>query len=285
MKNIIIVPAMDRPEMLALCLRNLSRCEGIRAHEVWVMQDRRHGEHVNSEIPEVVKEAAEYMNVHHELQPPHADLGNKRNYMRSLEKAYETARPFIFAIEEDVIVSTDFLRWSYAVHARGDWFSSSGFGQHGRDEPESYMRRRHFFPLGACFKRDAVGLILEHDCALLYSDTRAYFEKVFSRDPWRGGHYDFAGLCNRVSWTKGLWNATPAQTRCFHTGINGSNRRHDSRLRPGSWRELAAELQARWKDASWMTADYVDCQPDPLNVKPWTTLKERGVNERLERSA
>lgn len=114
--NIIIVLAHDRPEMLDICLDRLSQCDGIDDKSVWVYEDcERRDLSVGQEVCDVISRSSlKFKDFRH------AEMhGSKQvwdNVFTAAEDACNAEADFVYMIEDDTIVTKDFIRWNEAAH-------------------------------------------------------------------------------------------------------------------------------------------------------------------------
>ena len=271
--NTVLVPCFKRPEMLFLCLEALSKAEGIEGHSIRVLQDRKLNADVDERIAEVVGLFRGSLNLDFELRPANDDFGNDRNLLEAYKEEHQKGTPYVFLVEEDVIVGDDFFTWHYAVQERMHVFcsiASAHADMPKSEDPDLCFLARNYCSLGVCFPSRSLSLLVEHATPNYYRHLREYVLENFRPEvnAHFGGGYAQDGLISRIIIQEGLTCAWAARPRCFHTGIYGYNRDQQSPLRPGTWREQAKELKERWGQPTWMTAKYADCVPCDLGKKP-----------------
>jgi hypothetical protein len=133
MPDLVIVPTFDRPEFLWLCLENLNEIfEGTgNTPHIWVCED------VHADKPKSFTTEMEMLAVHREWQmklgykyyatKPHTTYGNSYNVLNALQTASGNSYRYVYLIEDDVLVTSDFFAWNEAVHHRfTPWASCAG---------------------------------------------------------------------------------------------------------------------------------------------------------------
>lgn len=149
--DIILVPTFNRPEFLYLCLERISQAHGTQALEVRVCQDKP--SRLTEEIAGQMREVLEYgeglfpgrfRHIIHE----HEEEGNSFNFRESLRLAAQTAS-YVFLIEDDVLVTDDFFRWSYEMQKNEPRpLMVSGYHYSGPTAPN---KRTPVFTFAVCF--------------------------------------------------------------------------------------------------------------------------------------
>ena len=166
-RDIVLLPTFNRAELLQVCLEHLGRCEGIENHEVWVSEDQVGGKSkiIQQEIDEVLERATDFLNFKHIRQPKHSGP-SWVNIFRCLHEAHETNCRYIYMLEDDIVVSPDFFRWSHQAHeqfrpfvtcANNDWTLASS------DPLAVCLSHSDFEPWAACIARENLKRVLRAD--------------------------------------------------------------------------------------------------------------------------
>lgn len=109
----IIVVAFNRPLMIRETLLNLSRCEEVERHRIFLVVDGPRNDADRVKVEEVVSVAEEYKNkglLHLEIIRREKNLGGVPNMRRTLDEFLERYGRAI-VIEDDILVSRAFLRY------------------------------------------------------------------------------------------------------------------------------------------------------------------------------
>ncbi len=127
--DVVIVPTYDRPEYLWVCLEHLSRAHGSGTKEIWICEDQHADKPkdftLQMEMLATIREAERLFGqkyVKYFGTTPHNEYGNSRNLLTALERAYDARAPYIYLVEDDVMVTEDFFRWHEQAQAQFDPF-------------------------------------------------------------------------------------------------------------------------------------------------------------------
>jgi hypothetical protein len=192
--DIIIIPFYSRTEFLSLTLEHLRACPGVENCELWVVEDMRSKPaSVADELTGIITGQQKFARVRH-LQYAPLDLAKyPRQFPRdhehfghnsffALEDAYQTQAEFVFHIEDDALVTPDFLRWSRQAHqfepfvtcAENVWQPQNAAAPNVLGVCATYSE---FSPRSVCFKRRTLAEILRPDHDYRYhleSTVQAY---------------------------------------------------------------------------------------------------------------
>jgi hypothetical protein len=241
--DIVLVPTYSRPEYLHLCLEAISKADGGRDKAVWIARDchKSDGGKYAREAADIKAVIEEYGQVFAELRfierAPHSYYGNSFNTLELYREAFGTDAEFVYLIEDDVIVESDFFRWHEAVQGRGSYFCSIAryICNDGRsfpaDDSEAYIEStRDYASLGVCFRRENLKLITRHCCDEYYRSMTSYIVRTFPNS-WLGSEFsEQDGLIQRVIKESGMPTAWACLPRAYHIGIHGYHRSRGARL-------------------------------------------------------
>jgi hypothetical protein len=281
MKDICIVTAYERPEMLHECLNRIKIAAGQIGIQTWVCIDQRVGHTYNREVARV---AAEYqddgMDVVIKICAPHQYSGNSYNTLEALKDAYQTGASFTFLVEDDVMVASDFFHWSYTVHALANFFASVAVKCTRRvvstnSGPELvWVSGSDYASLAVCFPNNSLSYIVPHARHEYYSDMNGYVNKEFKNSRFSGEFAEQDGLIIRIM---GYWNgltAWPYVPRAFHAGYYGYHRL-DSAKPMGDLEERIKDFKDIMFDEvalSVLNPNNADIIPCDLDGCEWSTL-------------
>jgi hypothetical protein len=142
------------------------------------------------------------------------------NILQSIKDGYETGAQYVFLIEEDVRVASDFFTWTYQHITTGEFAATCGrrdrffYGKH----PDMYTNP------GACLRRDVLEVLVPHINDDYFTRLRAYLDEHFGEFPEYSELDD--GLIRRVILaTKGRCKYPGVEDRpkVAHQGFNGYN--------------------------------------------------------------
>lgn len=230
MRDLILIPTVDRAEFLALCLEHIRSADGDKK-EIWIAQDR--AEH-RSFIASETQQVASRFGARLIRRPKHRYVGNAFNCLELYKEAWQQPDiRFVYFIEDDVLVAKDFFAWHEAIQERGDYFCSVGWhcirnaAAVKSDDPHAYIESAgDFSSIGVCWRREKLSAIAEHATPEYYSRPVAYLQKNFGLKPIPPGKWtEQAGLVLRVLLNNpSAVVAWPARPRCAHVGITGYHR-------------------------------------------------------------
>jgi hypothetical protein len=193
--------------MLALTLENLSKTPEADKLDVRIFLD--HSPEKKLEETEYVRDkyfpAAEIFRAHIHVIAPSGSW----NILGALKSGYETGSPYIFLVEEDVLIRPEFFQRHLEMQNSGDYFVTCG-RRCGRMPLDFYSNP------GSCYKREKLGLVVPHICMSYFANQAAYVEKHFPGMDDAGVLDD--GLIRRVMRSVG-GKAIVAEPRiCSHIG-------------------------------------------------------------------
>jgi hypothetical protein len=219
MKNIVVIPALKRPELLALNLEKLHEADASRYADVHIYVDTCSDETLNE--MEYVRNFY-YPTAHIFRAKPHPEApGGTWNILSSLKDGYRSGAEFIFLVEEDVAISKDYFNWHLRVwkeDSSGTLFASCGrlIARYGRD---------HYTNPGSCFHRSSVEKIVPHINNNFFSDRRGYMDSNFGSMDEASDLDD--GLIRRVARDCGGTFAWPEKPVAFHQGFHAYRKFQD----------------------------------------------------------
>lgn len=161
----MIVPSYWRPEYLGQCLDKIYRCHGVDNRDVWVVQDNRVGDDARfrREATLIDSIAGKYKEVNGfrlTKREPHRILGNSFNLISAYKEAYESDYRYVFLIEEDVLVSSDFFSWHEKVQQESGCFVSLAWSpqryslMRPSDDPGYFLNPGVYCSIGVCWRRE-----------------------------------------------------------------------------------------------------------------------------------
>ena len=226
--DVVIIPTFSRPEFLWACLDRLAACPEVGNVKIWVVADHHLGHPpAIAEITRVVERFAHLPIVLTERWPHEYD-GNSFNVLEAYRQAFETGCEFVFQLEDDVLVSPDFLTWHYRTQAAGDWFCSvsckNPFQVVAGDAGDYYTSAGDFSSYGVCFNRQSLAEILEHARPEYYGRMTEYVVEHFPNSVFGLSWTEQDGLIRRVLMAgnrPAAWSTVP---RSQHAGWYGYHR-------------------------------------------------------------
>jgi Glycosyl transferase family 2 len=225
MRDRVIIPTYDRPEMLALCLERLRECPEFDSLDVHVYMDRHSDQPLPAEIAEVIDSG---ICVH--LRAHHRFPGNSFNILMALHEAYGYRCNRVFLIEDDVMVKPDFFTWQYRqFEQHPDAFAVIG-GGNTRTFPaencgESYVTTgEDLCSIGVGYPRSTLKKILPHINYAYLLDMVGYCQRMFPEHKGNPNMAEQDGLIQRIMLReehKVVWSNP---SRALHAGWYGYHR-------------------------------------------------------------
>ena len=207
MANTVVMPVCKRPEMLALALEALDRTQADL--DVRIYADTQ----TNLDEVEYTRDVyfPDALIFH---AKPHAQVPSGMwNILGALKAGYHTGSPYVFLVEEDVVVKPDFFDWHMEAQRTGDYLATCG--RRMRNYPQFVM----YTNPGACFAHDKLGLVVEHINDDLFSNSRVYMDMTFGSMDESSDLDD--GLIRRVARQHQLTVKYPESPKCSHIGFRG----------------------------------------------------------------
>lgn len=278
-RDLVISTSYQRPELLALSLEHLLRCPEFSECDFapWV------DDHVGSPPSDGIFEVLSRLDIPEEriwqgavrVMEPHKTEGMNAMIMECLKEAYLSNYRYVFLLEEDILPTPDWIRWSRAAHEQyPEIFCSYGtLGTEHPDCPWELVAFESFFSAwGASWKRENLRPIVEHAVSEYYSDMWGY---QMQRWPEQLGKHQVAawdGLVCHIMQAKGLKAAYPLMPRACHIGIWGFYRNRVCPLVSPTLDERIEEMRQHLQDPTFMTRQYADCLPCNMNSPQWSSL-------------
>ena len=253
MQDFVIIPTYDRPEMLWLCLEHLTHTP--QAPSSSILQCRIYVDaHIGQPPPpkaeiEAVIEKFPRLSFQMVYRTPHPYHGNSYNVLMAFKDAAEMDVEYVYLLEDDVIVDTDFFSWHHVVHLDQKLGCSIAV-----QDPE----HGGYASLGVCFKRKTLQLIAPHCRPAYFQNMRSYCRQHFPPSPF---DCEQDGLWSRVlQGHRILWAPVPYAQ---HVGWYGYHRRKS--IRPfGSLEQRYLQVKLALSSTAHLRAwerDFGDIQP------------------------
>jgi hypothetical protein len=264
-----------RPEMLWWSLHHLSQCDEINDVDVRVWVDNHVTERPNLGIFSVLEHYVALMpNLSWKLFPmtPHPDMGPVT--LTALGDAYRAGAKVVMVVEEDVIVSPDFIRWSRAANETAHPFCSMGIVPaeiEKTDDPTQIGLGPWFCAWGCSFPRESIPAIVEHNVHAYHGNQHPYLSQKFPGWEAQGGAWD--GLMVRLLGVGGRKCAFPTMPRAANIGVYGHFRTRECMLDATTLKGRIEEMGKRMWDTEWLRSKAPDCSPLNLDIPAWSELK------------
>jgi len=281
--DILLLPCWRRPEFLWHCLDNLTRAAGFDSVHVVFRPDTG----AWPENFEVIRAFSDRL-PSYEVQPaapcPFRRTRQSANLLLGYLLAAHAAQRYVFLVEEDVMVSRDFLSWHRAVQtaAAGRLFCSIAVRNHNRSvevaaEPDGfYLSSGDYCSYGVCFERSVLLEQLGPHVNLDYfRRPKRYLRRHFPDSIVGLGFVEQDGLIRRIQERSPLAIAYPCVPRAFDAGFYGYNR-------PGGVtgstderrRKLAEVIYDRERLRAAAGPEFADrCDPVDLEPAAWEAAR------------
>lgn len=271
MREIVIIPAWQRPEFLAATLERL-RAADEGTQEFWVTLDRRHSKAVALVASQFTLALGDRAKL---ITRTHPYRGNSFNVLHSYAEAVKCSPDLIHLIEEDIFVSDDYFAWHRAAHALVPTaFCVSGArNQNHPGDPEPQPGAVYLAPeyqsVAVSFRPATLAPVLKHAVSSYYHEPVKYCRKIFPRTRIPAGNAEQDGLINRVAEASGARIVYPTDPIAYHAGFVGYHRAGESPLRTGVPVQVAAQtlLEMDAAEMNRRAHSYPDHQVVDLRTK------------------
>lgn len=259
-KDLLIIPAFNRPEMLQLCLESLVQTGELGQFEIWVCVDDHRAVRYD---PDVAKPLDWLLREHRipvtvKLRKVSDTYGNSRNIMEAYKEAFHTSARFVFMAEDDILVTQDFFRWCYETHLDHplDCVVATRPERGIPIEQKAGFYVDSDFASGAvCWKRSSLGSVVDHANPSFYNRLAEYCDEHYPESLLRGCYGEQDGLIRRICEDEQLKVAWPWYSRARHIGIYGF---HDTIPR-GNYLDRLAYLRSILSDQTQLDKWRKDC--------------------------
>lgn len=191
MKQIVVMPTLKRPEMLALSLEKLAACNepdlDVRIFLDCTSQHRL--DEVQYVRDEYYPEAEVYHANNHILVP-----SGCWNILHSLKAGWESGADLVYLLEEDCMPRLNFFERHREMQESGDYFVTSG-----RMIPK--LGVNYFTNPGSCYRREKLAMVVPHITDKFFSMRQSYLDNMFGVMEDAGNLDD--GLIRRVMLSTG----------------------------------------------------------------------------------
>lgn len=204
------------------------------------------------------------------------------NVLSGYEIAAEISTRYVFMIEEDILIATDFFEWHIAIQKKEPqiFCSLSTRNHNRRDIPEGYLDSYYlstddYCSLGVCFHRNVLkNYVLPHANHSYYTAPITYCKRNFPESKFGLGFSEQDGMIRRIQEVQGrkMPTAYPHFPRSYHCGFYGKNRKQKFFVK-----NLASRIEAigniiydEKKMAEHALNEYFifDSKPENLDIKP-----------------
>lgn len=239
----------NRAEIQKYSLRYLNKCRNKNKIDLFVFID---GGGMNSKKASHMLRKVRGYNSGPHLIFRDKNLGLSRNILYALREMFESGYDIVCLLEDDVLVSQDFIDYHIYCHqnlqlGKHDIFSVSGYIKEKQDvgkvaAPEGLRLRKWYFPDGVSFSRYVWDkYIMRHITDVYFRDKKGtidtlkpqilkkepeFVNKQWVKDGYR--HKEQAGYLNAIRAYYGMSIIVPAVSRCQDIGFYGYHQRQKS---------------------------------------------------------
>lgn len=273
-QDVIIFVCYQRPELAVLALEHLAECPEAKECDLEIWIDNHIGNPPHPDIWKVIEGFLFPSVPSVSLMSAHTVAGMNLVTPEALKQAYQSKYRYVFVLEEDIMVTPDWIRWSRAAHQTFHPLVSYGQSAQSRHpDPTLCVIQEWFCAWGACFSREKMEPIVRHFNADLYSNPLAYQQKELPEQFKTHNVLAWDGLLTNIMRRDHLKSVCPLMARCFHAGVWGFHRNPKSPLADGSLGDRIREMREHLYDSKWMTAEHYDCLPCSMNIPEWNELR------------
>lgn len=228
MKDVVLIPAFQRPEFLYHCLLNIKLAHGADRLKYIFAFDYGH----SPELYEAVKLAN--FDFEHVISPTKRTnyrVGKQSfNVLSGYLMAASMTKELVFMIEEDVFIATDFFDYHYQAQ-QSEPFCSIAVANPNRTMndkgaiDEYYHGWGDYCSLGVCFNKEVINTFIRpHVVPEYFVNPIDYVRRHFPGSPIGHAFAEQDGLIRRIQMSISGFTAYPYQARAYHAGFYGANR-------------------------------------------------------------
>lgn len=237
-KDAVVIPCFSRPEYLFLCLERIAKARDFNEGKTYLFAiDKGHDPNILPVISEwASKHKVPATEIQRDVNEYSPLVKQSFNVLDALVQAARICSRYVYLIEEDVMIATDFFLWHNAVHEHAtekQLFCSIATRNNNRkidefdgDKDEYYLSSDDYQSLGVCFHRKVVDeLIKPHANREYFLNTKTYCQMMFPYSNIGAAYTEQDGLIRRIQ-EGGRFGLTayPFFPRGFHAGLYGYNR-------------------------------------------------------------
>lgn len=230
MTDLVVVTAWRRPEFLRAAFLRLLAADDGRVRYL-VALDRSHSAPVRNQAAWFESQIGKDR-VTVEFRK-HRYKGNSYNVLTSYLQALEMEPELVHLVEEDVLVSVDYLEFHRTAHRTvPSAFSVSACRNQqfpvGTEPPpvaDCVYLHGSYQSIGVSFKPHRLAQVLRHANPSYFSNPIAYCKTKFPNTAIPIGNAEQDGLIHRVIEEGGFSTAYPMIPRAYHVGFSGYHRK------------------------------------------------------------
>lgn len=273
--DLVCIPTYNRPDYLRLCLEYISHANH-KGKQIVVFVDR--GKQLIREFYEVIRDFSS-LDLHVTFREHHEFSGNSYNTLEAYKEAYYSDARFVYLIEDDVLITSDFFEWHESVQQQEDLMCSVAYrcsrnparNKEYDSDPSAYLvSGQDYASIGVCWRREKLAPIIEHAKREYYANQEEYIVKRFPNNRFANCFTEQDGLIMRImDEIDGLvaWSFVP---RAYHVGFSGYHRLRGPNLSYSELKETIHNTE-KIKDAD---RDFGDIEIVPTEPVPaWNELK------------
>jgi hypothetical protein len=212
-KSVVVMPALNRPELAALALQRISQTPEASQLDVRIFVDHT-VDHRLGEFEYVRDEYFPDATIYHAREHIQVPSGSW-NILQALKAGYDSGASLIFLIEEDVMVFSDYFTWSFEAHDDPDCFATCG-------RLRKEYRMDYYTNPGASFKSESLKSIVPHITDRYFEDQRSYLDATFGQMDEASPLDD--GLIRRVIRQLDAKISYPQTPKVAHQGFHYYNK-------------------------------------------------------------
>lgn len=213
MSNIVIIPYYNRPAFLAVTLAQLQTIPNYRKYTYlfsldWGCDERGVEFIKNFNAPwKIVRRV-----------PKREDAFDKLSYniLTAYKRALAEKPDFIFLIEDDIFVTSNFFEWHIDLYYRTKNFCSIGENLN----PSSYdFVQTEYKSHGVCWYYKNLQAVLGYPLAKYFGQPQAFFRQFFPRSRYGNRYTQQEGFIKRVIESLSGLVYAPGQPNAYHLGF------------------------------------------------------------------
>lgn len=244
-RGVVMIPAFDRPEFLALTLEYIQKADHAKEYTYHIQLDKDYDE----ACLDILQKFGVWYTI--DVNDEKLGCGNSHNILSGLNTAYIRATILdidtIHLIEEDVWVAKDYFLYHEMAHEQfSPLIVSACINQHLATRPheisDGVYKAKQYQSLGVSFRRDFVAEILLHDCNEYYNNLEKYCQTMFPNSKFGSLFAEQDGLIWRILEAKNESMIYPCIPRAYHAGYYSYHRMGEEPI--GTLKEKIEQLRS-----------------------------------------
>lgn len=227
--NYILLPGRNRPEFFYLTMESLVENPEVKDHRLLFVLasdvDQNYFDIIQTFVDglkmEIIKENEKY--------------GLTKGILEGLKIAFSKADEYVIIVEDDIVVSKDFLRFLDYCYRRfykedGNIATIGTTTNRAIGKVDHIYKEQWYLPWGVLIPKHFFNtFLLEHCNEEYYQNSKEYANKYYRKES-EGAEVEQAGLILRIMLKNNLFQILPEVPRSLEIGFYGKHRHFNSKI-------------------------------------------------------